>query len=62
MERAAKILWTKKPKVTVMAQVPTDSGEGSIVFAQLDIKRRVDLSKADYDPVAERMLLNLLDL
>ncbi len=60
MSGAEKILWAKEPGTTVMAVVPTVSGDGHIVFAQLDIQHRLDRSQRDYDPVAERVLLNLL--
>ena len=62
MARAEKILWAREPKTTVMAVVPAASGDGRIVFAQLDLKDRLDRSKPNYDPVAERVLLNLLGL
>ena len=60
MARAETILWAREPKTTVMAAVPAASGDGRIVFAQLDLQGRVDRSKPNYDPVAERVLLNLL--
>ena len=34
---------------------------GRILFCQLDLQRRVGRSRPDYDPVAERVLLSLLD-
>ena len=61
MARAEKILWAREPKTTVLAVVPAASGEGRIVFAQLRLQDRLDRSKPDYDPVAERILLHLLD-
>jgi len=61
MVRAERILWAREPKTTVMAVVPAASGEGRIAFAQLDLRGRLDPSKPNYDPVAERVLLNLLD-
>jgi len=60
MARAEKVLWAKEPKTTVMAAVPAASGGGRILFSQLDLQRRVDRSKPGFDPVAERVLLNLL--
>ena len=60
MGRAEKVLWGREPKTTVMAAVPASSGGGRIVFSQLDLQRRVDRSNPNYDPVAERVLLNLL--
>ncbi len=60
MGRAEKILWAREPKTTVMALIPAASGTGSILFAQLDLQARLDPSKDNFDPVAERLLLNLL--
>lgn len=62
MTRAEKILWAREPKTTVMAAVPAASGGGHIVFSQLELQGRVDRSKPNYDPAAERILLNLLGL
>lgn len=62
MARAEKVLWAREPKTTVMAAVPAASGGGRIVFSQLDLQRRLDPSKPNYDPVAERVLLTLLAL
>jgi hypothetical protein len=61
MDRAEKVLWAKEPKTTVMAAIPAASGAGRIYFSQLDLQRRVDPSKPNYDLVAERLLLNLLE-
>lgn len=61
MERAQKLLWAREPKTTVMAAVPAATGDGRILFAQLDLQRRVDRSQPYYDPVAERVLLTLLE-
>jgi hypothetical protein len=60
MARAEKILWGREPKTTLMAVVPAASGGGRIVFAQLALQDRLDRSQPNYDPVAERVLLNLL--
>jgi hypothetical protein len=60
MSGAEKILWAKEPGTTVMAVLPTTSGDGHIVFAQLNIQHRLDRSQNEYDPAAERVLLNLL--
>ena len=59
MEKAGKILWAREPGTTVVAEVPTPGG-GRILFSQLDIRGRVRRSKGNYDPVAERLLLNML--
>jgi hypothetical protein len=60
MARAEKVLWAREPKTTVMAAIPAASGSGRILFSQLDLQPRLDPSKPHYDPVAERVLLNLL--
>ncbi len=60
MARAEKILWAREPKTAVLAAVPAAPGGGRILFAQRDIQGRVDRSNRSYDPVAERVLLNLL--
>jgi hypothetical protein len=60
MARATKLLWAREPKTTVLALVPAASGTGHILFSQLDLQRRVDPSKPDFDPGAERVLLQLL--
>ena len=61
LERAEKILWAREPKTTVMAVVPAAWGGGRIVFSQLDLQRRVDGAQPEYDPAAEKILLNLLE-
>lgn len=60
MARATKLLWAKEPKTTLLALVPAASGTGQILFSQLELQRRVDPSQPDFDPAAERVLLQLL--
>ncbi len=60
LDNAKFILWASKPSCTVVAEVPVNSGRGKILFSQLDIQSHIDSSKSNYDPVAERILLNLL--
>jgi hypothetical protein len=60
MDQAERILWAREPKTTVVAWLPAASGVGRILFSQLDLQRRVDPTSPTYDPVAERILLNLL--
>jgi len=60
LKNVEKILWACEQEKTVVAEVPTANGGGKILFSQLDIQRHLDNSKSDYDPVAERVLLNLL--
>ncbi|MHB1036388.1 MAG: glycoside hydrolase family 2 TIM barrel-domain containing protein [Pirellulales bacterium] len=60
LARAEKILWAREPKTMVVAAVPAASGGGRIVFSQLALQDRLDRSKPNFDPVAERVLLNVL--
>jgi len=60
VERANKILWAKEPNTTIAAELPAASGNGRILFVQLDLQRRLDPGSPDYDPTAERFLFNLL--
>jgi hypothetical protein len=60
MARSAKILWVREPATTVAAEVPVASGKGTILFSGMHVQGRVDRSKARYDPVAERVLINML--
>jgi len=50
--------WFKEPGTTVAARVPAAQGGDQVVFVQLDLQRRVDPSSPNYDPAAERLLLN----
>ncbi len=60
MAAAEKILWAKEPNTSIAALVPVRTGGGRILFAQLDIQRRLGRSQPYYDPVAEHLLLSLL--
>jgi hypothetical protein len=60
LENAEKIIWAREQSCTVAAEVPTADGRGKVLFCQLDIQRHLDRTKPTYDPVAERVLLNLL--
>ena len=60
MEGAEKILWASDTTSTVVAEVPAGTGGGRILFSQLDIRRHLDSTKPGYDPVAERIMSNLL--
>jgi hypothetical protein len=55
-----KILWVREPKTCVAAEVPVIGGKGTILFSQLDVQRHVNRSESIYDPVAERVLINML--
>jgi len=57
---AQKILWVREPKNCVAAEVPVAGGKGTIFFSQLAVQGRLDPSSQDYDPVAERFLINVL--
>ena len=62
LPRAKKLLWAREPKTTIAAEVPAAAGNGRILFIQLDLQRRLDSSRPNYDPVAERILINVLGL
>jgi hypothetical protein len=56
------VLWVREPKHAVVAELPAATGEGTVLFSQLDLRRHVIRSAANYDPAAERILINLLSL
>jgi hypothetical protein len=57
---AEKVLWVREPKTCVAAEVPVVGGKGTILVSQLDVQRHIDRSEPGYDPVAERILINML--
>jgi hypothetical protein len=57
---AEKILWVREPDTCVAAEVPVVGGKGTILFSQLDVQRHVNRSEPTYDPVAEKILVNIL--
>ena len=60
VQRGKKILWVRDPKNTVVAEVPVTSGDGTLLFSQLDIRPHLDPTRSTYDPVADRILWNML--
>ena len=54
------LFWLYKPDWPVIAEVPTTTGKGSVLFALLAWRDHLDRTKPTYDPVAERVLLNVL--
>ena len=62
VEVGRKILWAFKKGNAVLAEVPAAQGSGKILFSQLLLQKHVDRAKGNYDPVAERILVNLLGL
>jgi hypothetical protein len=60
MKNAKAVLWGSKPASIVLAEIPVTYGKGKILFSQLNIQKHIDDSKPDYDPIAERILLNLI--
>ncbi len=60
MARAENILWAREPNTIIAGMLPAAAGSGRILFAQLDLQSHVDPSKPNFDPVAERVLVNLL--
>ena len=61
MAAAEKVLWVREPKTSVAAEVPVAGGKGTILFSELHVQDRLDRSKPRYDPVAETVLINMLD-
>jgi len=59
---AERILWVREPDTCVAAEVPVvgGQGQGTVLFSQLDLQGHVNPSDPAYDPVAERILVNLL--
>ena len=60
VEMAEKILWVREPATCVAAEIPITGGKGTILFSQLDVQRRITRLEPAYDPVAERILINML--
>jgi hypothetical protein len=60
LAKAKKILWVCEPKTCVAAEVPVAGGKGTILFSQLNVQQHTNRSKPDYDPVAEKVLINIL--
>jgi hypothetical protein len=60
LARSNKLLWAREPNTTLVAELPAATGDGRILFIQLDLQRRIDQSKPTYDPAAERILLCVL--
>jgi len=61
MERAEPILWSVSPQQVVAAEVPAASGSGKILFVQLPLRDKT-AGGPDFDPVADRILVNILGL
>ncbi|MCF7975765.1 MAG: hypothetical protein K9N55_18250 [Phycisphaerae bacterium] len=60
MGHAEKILWVRDPATCVAAQISAAQGSGTLLFSQLDVQGHVTPSDPDYDPVAEKILVNML--
>ena len=55
---ARNILWIEDSSKPVVTSVPTEKGE--VLICLLKIKERLLKSSPNYDPAAERMMINLL--
>jgi hypothetical protein len=55
-----EVLWVLEQKNVVMAEVPVAGGRGSVLFCQLQLREHVNEGSANYDPVADQVLVNLL--
>lgn len=60
LPHADKLLWARDAKTTIAAELPAAVGNGRILLVQLDLQRRVNPAESDFDPAAERILLNVL--
>ncbi|MBN2137671.1 MAG: hypothetical protein JW720_07685 [Sedimentisphaerales bacterium] len=60
LENAHKILWVRDPQTCVAAEIPVPGSTKTILFSQLDLQGRLNPSDNFYDPVAERILINIL--
>ena len=58
LERADKLLWQDRPELPVAVSLPM--GKGEVVICLLHLKQRFRADQRNYDPTAERMLVNLL--
>jgi len=55
-----RLCWLYSIDWPVMADVPTVTGKGTVLFAIFAWRGRLDRTQPSYDPVAERLLLTLL--
>ena len=60
VEAGRPLAWAVEPTTTVVAEVRAATGGGSVLFCQLDLQSHALRDSPAYDPVAERILLNLL--
>ena len=58
LKQGKKLLWAEAPSKTIALSMPT--GKGEVLVTTLQIKHRITRRNQGYDPVAERMLANLL--
>jgi len=61
LEAGKRFLWVREPRYTVVAELPCASRTGRLVFSQLSFRRHCLRGKPAYDPVAEQILINLLE-
>ena len=53
-----KLLWIAQPRYPVLVSLPV--GQGEVIICTLQLKGRLARSGGRYDPMAGRLLLNLL--
>jgi len=58
LETGRKLLWTEQPPRTVL--LATAVGKGEILGCQLMVRRRISRGGKTYDPVADRLMRNLV--
>jgi hypothetical protein len=60
VQQGRPILWVSDHTNPVVAEVPAASGDGTLLFSQLDIKSHLDPTRPTYDPAAEKILWNMI--
>ncbi len=55
-----RVLWVRDPTSAVVVEAPVTSGDGTLLFSQLDIRSHLDPKSSTYDPVADKILWNML--
>jgi hypothetical protein len=60
VQRGERVLWVRDPTSAVLVEVPVTSGDGTLLFSQLDIRSHIDPTRSTYDPAADKILWNML--
>lgn len=60
LAKARTLLWALEPNTCVAAEIPVTDGKGTVLVSQLGVQQHVNRSRPNYDPVAEKILINML--